>query len=69
MPSEPSTPTIVVPIEYAGKWIAWDKEKTRIVASGATLEDAARAAKAAGETEPSFAKAPRADIRFCGVHR
>lgn len=56
----------VVPIDYAGQWIAWNHEGTRIVASGRTLEDAAKAATAAGETQPVFAKVPKADVRFVG---
>ena len=64
MPSKTSTP--VVPIQYAGQWIAWDHTDTHIVASGRTLEDAVAAAKAAGEKEPIFAKAPKADVRFVG---
>ena len=48
-----------VPREYAGKWIAWDREKKRIVAAAVTLAEAKAAAHAAGETEPILAKAPK----------
>ncbi len=48
----------IVPVEYAGKWIAWSHEWTRIVASGWTIEEAAQCAAAAGEARPVFAKAP-----------
>jgi len=65
----PSSPTIVVPIEYAGQWIAWNREKMRIFGSGATLEDAVRAAEEARETQPSFAKVPKANVRFVGIKR
>jgi Family of unknown function (DUF5678) len=58
-----------VPREYAGLWIAWDYEGTRIVASGRTIDEAAQAAAAAGETRPVFAKVPKADVRFVGLHR
>ena len=59
----------IVPLEYAGKWIAWTHEHTRIIASGRTFQEANDAAKAAGEADPIFAKAPKADVRFVGVHR
>ena len=55
-----------VPIEYAGRWIAWNFQGTRIVASGRTLQEAAAAA---AETRPIFAKVPKAEIRFAGLHR
>jgi hypothetical protein len=58
-----------VPKEYAGKWIAWDFQRTRIVASGSTFAEATRAAEAAGEFNPILAKAPRANVRFLGGKR
>jgi hypothetical protein len=57
----------VVPLEYAGKWIAWNREQTRILAVGETLPEVRQAARDAGETEPVFAKAPRANVRFVGA--
>jgi hypothetical protein len=59
----------VVPIEFAGQWIAWNHAGTHIVASGNTLEEAAQAAAAAGESQPVFAKAPKAEVRFVGLNR
>jgi hypothetical protein len=56
-----------VPLEFAGKWIAWNSTQTRIVASGDSLPAVRQAAHAAGEEEPIFAKAPRANIRFTGA--
>lgn len=61
--------TRVVPLEYAGKWIAWNRDHTLIIASGRTFEDAREAAAAVGEIDPIFAKAPKAGVRFVGVHR
>jgi hypothetical protein len=58
-----------VPKEYAGKWIAWDSQRMRIVASGLTFAEVARAAETAGELNPIFAKAPRANVRFLGGRR
>jgi hypothetical protein len=59
-------PTPIVPRKFAGQWIAWNRARTAIVASGRTLDDARRAAEAAGEAEPILAKAPRANVRFLG---
>ena len=59
-PKEP----IVVPREYAGRWIVWDRRRARIVASGKDLQEAKVAADAAGEEEPGFEWVPPADRRF-----
>ena len=56
----------IVPLEYAGLWIAWDRDHTRIVASGRTIEAAFEDAIAAGEPEPILARAPDAEIHFVG---
>ena len=59
----------VVPLEYAGLWIAWNHEHTRIIASGQTIEAACKAALAAGESEPILGRAPDAEIHFVGEAR
>ena len=69
MNSESKTESPIVPLEYAGKWIAWNHEGTRIIASGRTVEEVVKAAAATGEADPMFAKVPRADARFVGLHR
>jgi hypothetical protein len=61
--------TQMVPIIYAGLWIVWSQQGTRIEASGHTLQQAALAAAASGETLPIFAKAPKAGVRFAGHQR
>lgn len=63
--SEIQHPT--VPIEYAGKWIAWDHAMTRIVASGATPREVLGAAKKAGESDPVLGKSPPANVRLIGA--
>jgi hypothetical protein len=55
-----------VPREFAGRWIAWNSDRTKIVSSGQTLEEARQLAVSSGEFNPILAKAPRADIRFLG---
>jgi hypothetical protein len=56
-----------VPIEYAGKWIAWDHSMTRIVASANSLTEVLEAAKKAGEPDPVLDKVPPANIRLIGA--
>jgi hypothetical protein len=55
-----------VPKQYAGRWIAWNRAQTSIVASGETMEDTRRNAKLAGEPRPILAKVPHANVRFLG---
>ena len=59
----------LVPIEYCGKWIAWNHDRTEIVGSGETLSEARNAANKAGETRPYLTKAPHPTIRFAGGAR
>jgi hypothetical protein len=66
---EPLPAKPIVPLEYAGFWIAWDRDHTRIVASGQTIDATYHAAVAAGEPEPILAKAPHAEILFVGANR
>jgi hypothetical protein len=56
----------MAPIEYAGKWVAWDHDETRIVASGQTFAEAVEAAERAGEKDPVMHKVPKANVHFVG---
>jgi len=49
----------IVPLEYAGQWVAWTKDLKRIIAHGATLDEVAQVAQQAGEDEIVFEKVPR----------
>jgi hypothetical protein len=42
----------IVPREYGGKWIAWDRDGTRILAAADDLKTAEEAARQAGEERP-----------------
>ena len=69
MPDERRGPILerpIVPPEYAGLWIAWNRDHTRIIASGRTIEAAFEAAIAAGELEPILGRAPDAQVHFVG---
>jgi len=41
-----------------GEWIALSKDRSRIVATGKTLEEALESAKSSGENEPIVMKVP-----------
>jgi hypothetical protein len=54
-----------VPRELSGKWVAWDRDQTRIIGSGDTFEEAKEAAVAAGESAILMARVPaRHRLRF-----
>ena len=57
-----------VPKEYAGKWIAWNWERTTIIASGAARADVRKAALATGEQRPIIDKVPDPNRIFLGGH-
>ncbi len=46
-----------MPMELAGRWVAWSSDGLRIIGSGKTLEEAEAAACAAGEEDPIFERA------------
>ena len=56
----------VVPREYGGKWIAWNYDGTRIIASGNDLKSAEAEARKLGENRPRLERVPRADVRIVG---
>ena len=56
-----------VPIEFAGKWIAWNEDHSRIIASGSSIREAWDVACATGERDPIFEKVPRVDVCFVGT--
>jgi hypothetical protein len=58
-----------VPREYGGRWIAWNADATRIIASGETLKQCAAEAAKVGEAEAQFEKVPRAEVRIVGMTR
>jgi hypothetical protein len=55
-----------VPSGFGGRWIAWNYERTKIVADGTTLIKANSAANLAGEARPFLTKVPDPNVRFVG---
>lgn len=58
---------ITVPREYAGKWIAWTHDLTKIIASGDSFPEVLESAKRHGEADPIIDKVPRADVHLIGA--
>ena len=47
-----------MPPEFAGRWVAWNRQQTKLIATGLTFEDAKRAAAATGEYSVLLGKVP-----------
>lgn len=47
------------PVELAGQWVAWDRERTEIVASGDDFAAVREEAIASGHTMPLMEVVPR----------
>ncbi len=45
---------VVVPKNYAGQWIVWDRQRTKILGNGENLKELKATAQAAGEDEPAY---------------
>ena len=58
-----------VPAEFAGQWIAWNHDRSRIVGQGRTATEALQRASRAGEDRPLLEKVPPADAVFIGGTR
>ena len=59
----------IVPREYGGKWIAWDRDGTHILAAADDLKSAEEAARQSGEKRPRMERVPRSDVRIIGGAR
>lgn len=55
------------PVEYAGQWVAWTRDRTRIVAHGRNAGEVRTAALAAGFSDALFQKVPHPDRASIGA--
>ena len=55
-----------VPAEYLGHWIAWNEDRTKIIAHGKTFSEVMRQAQAA-ECVAHYAEDPRWNIQECAM--
>ena len=51
---------------YAGQWVAWDPERTTILAHGRYVAEVRKAAVAMGELDPLLEKVPRLNAVLVG---
>ena len=69
MTEEFSRTNPIIPREYAGKWIAWNRTLEKIIASGDSREAVEREAKATGEEKPILRRVPKGDALHIGGFR
>jgi hypothetical protein len=55
----------LVPLEYAGQWLAWNEDHREIVAHATTLRKVSELAVQRGCTDPVFQKIPRGPFIGC----
>lgn len=55
-----------VPVEYSGKWVAWNADHSQIVAYDETLTALWKIVCERQIPDPVFEKVPSAEIRFVG---
>jgi hypothetical protein len=56
-----------VPVAYAGLWVAWNDERTQIIASGVDVADVREAARRLGALQPLLEKVPWVDTHYAGT--
>ena len=69
MPTRIANPCreMAVPVELAGKWVAWNADHTCVVAHAETLQQLWQAVREEKIDDPVFEKVPQADVRFVGM--
>ncbi|MDA0835212.1 MAG: DUF5678 domain-containing protein [Planctomycetota bacterium] len=69
MPTKPYDPdkTNALPVEYTGKWIAWNSDHTRVVAHADELQELWQMVQHRDIHDPIFEKVPRTDVLFVGM--
>jgi len=55
-----------VPVEYSGKWVAWNSSHSRIVAQSTSVSELWHIVKEQGIEDPVFEKVSRCDVRLMG---
>jgi hypothetical protein len=55
------------PVEFAGQWVAWNRERTQIIAHGAEMAAVHQAAIDAGYPDAVLQRVRRPELRFIGV--
>lgn len=54
------------PHEYAGQWVAWNQDRTEVIAHGSDVAQVRAAAVAAGQPDALLEKVNRPDHIFVG---
>jgi hypothetical protein len=66
-PEQPIRHPQPAPVEYAGQWVAWNRERTQIIAHGREMAEVHRAAIAAGHPDAVMQRVRQPDLSFIGV--
>lgn len=55
------------PVEYAGQWVAWNRDRTKIIAHGEDVAQVYRDALASGHASAIYQKIGRPGIAIIGM--
>jgi hypothetical protein len=55
------------PVEFAGQWVAWNKQRTEIVAHGKAMAAVCQAAIAAGHPDSILQRVRDPNARYIGL--
>jgi hypothetical protein len=64
--SDPRIPK-PAPVEYAGQWVAWNKQRTEIIAHGTEMAAVRAVAIAAGHTDSILQRVRQPNVSFIGA--
>lgn len=69
MPTKVANPGMQkpVPVELAGKWVAWSSDHSHVVAYSETLPALWKLVEHLHIEDPVFEKVPQADVCFVGI--
>lgn len=69
MPTRTTNPQLPkgVPLEFAGKWVAWNTGHTHIIAHADSLHQLWQIVREENVDDPVFERVPRTDVRFVGT--
>lgn len=69
MPTRPIDARTIpaIPVEFSGKWIAWNSDHSRIVAQADDLQTLWQFVRESNIEDPVFERVPLADVRFVGM--
>jgi hypothetical protein len=55
------------PVKFAGQWVAWNRQRTKIIAHGTEMASVHQAAIKAGHADAILQRVRRPELKFIGM--